>query len=202
MHELDYFVDPEIDCPNGDTIDATFIRATATIGGHDAIEEYVACKMYPLAIGFGFDCMLLGMTPVSKVETPLPLFAVGNIATEHANRLLAEIEAEAKKVLGSFRPKEYDALCMAKISNGGRLNLVLEQMGVSYAPLPLPGTKASHKAIKKRKAEVSMRPTVKRAKTGKSQATPSKMAPPPSKLGPAKKIGVLKIAQPKARVGT
>jgi hypothetical protein len=54
---------------------------------------------------------------------------VGNIATEYAARVLAEVETEAEKVLGSFEPKEYDALCMVNILNGGRLNWVLEQMG-------------------------------------------------------------------------
>jgi hypothetical protein len=70
--------------------------------------------------------MPLGATPMSKVDTPLPMFAVGNVATEHTDRLLAEIEMEAEKVLGSLGPKEYDALSMANISNGGRLNRVLE----------------------------------------------------------------------------
>jgi hypothetical protein len=40
--------------------------------------------MYPQAAGFGFKNVTLGMTPVSKVETPLPLFAVENIDVEHA----------------------------------------------------------------------------------------------------------------------
>jgi hypothetical protein len=90
---------------------------------------------------------------------------------------------------------------VAKILNGGRLNRVLEQMGVPYTPHPLPGTEASQAAIKKWKAEVLRRPAVKRVKAGQSRATPSKMAPPPSKSGPAKKISILKIVQPKARAG-
>jgi hypothetical protein len=73
MSELDYTIEPKVECPDNDPNDAAFVRATATIGGCDAIEEYVTCKMYPLAVGFGFESMPLGMTPVSKVETPLPL---------------------------------------------------------------------------------------------------------------------------------
>jgi hypothetical protein len=69
-------------------------------------------------------------------------------------------------------------------------------MGVSYDPRPLPGTEASQAAIKKRKAEVSRRPAAKRAKGGPSRAMLTKTPPPPSKSGPAKKIGVLKIARP------
>jgi hypothetical protein len=164
MSELDYAVEPEVECPDDDPNDAAFVQATATVGGRDVVEEYIACKMYPLVAGFGLDSVLLGMTPVSKVETPLPLFTVGNVAVEHADHLLAEIETEAKKVLGSFEPKEYDALCMVKILNGSRLNRVLEQMGVPYASRPLPVTEASHATIKKWKAEVSRRQVVKRAK--------------------------------------
>jgi hypothetical protein len=42
----------------------------------------------------------VGMTPVLKVETPLPQFTLGTIATEHASRVLAEVETEAERVLG------------------------------------------------------------------------------------------------------
>jgi hypothetical protein len=49
------------------------------------------------------------MTPILTVETPLPLFAVGTIAAEHANHFLVEVEAETEKVLGSFGLREYDA---------------------------------------------------------------------------------------------
>jgi hypothetical protein len=120
--ELDYAIEPEVECPDNDTIDTTFVRATATIGGRDAIVENVACKVYPLAAGFSFDIVTLGMTPVSKVETSLPLFVGKNVAAKHTNHVLSEIEMEAERVLGSFRPKEYDALRTANIPNGGRLN--------------------------------------------------------------------------------
>jgi hypothetical protein len=59
---------------------------------------------------------------MSKVQAPLLLIAVESVAAEHTDRVLAEIETEAEKVLGSFRPKEHDALRMANILNGGRLN--------------------------------------------------------------------------------
>jgi hypothetical protein len=147
--ELDYAIELEVVCPDNDTNDVAFIQATATIGGHDAVEEYVVCKMYQLAVGFGFESVPLGMTPVLKVETPLPLFAVGNVVVEYAAHVLAEVETEAENVLGSFGPQEYDALCMVNIPNDGRLNRVLEQIGVPYAPRPLPGSDASQAAIKK-----------------------------------------------------
>jgi hypothetical protein len=102
MSELDYAVEPEVECLDKDPNDAAFVRATTTIGGRDAIKEYVACKIYPLAASFGFESVPLWMTPVLKVETPLPSFVVGTIAVEHANHFLAEVETEPEGVLGSF----------------------------------------------------------------------------------------------------
>jgi hypothetical protein len=82
MSKLDYAVELEVECLDNNPNDAAFVRATATIRGCDVVKEYVVCKMYLLVVGFGFESMPLGMTPMSKVETPLPLFTVGNIATE------------------------------------------------------------------------------------------------------------------------
>jgi hypothetical protein len=73
---------------------------------------------------------------------------------------------EAKKVLGSFRPKEHDALRLVNILNDGHLNRVHEQMGVTYAPHPLPASEASEAAIKKWKDEVSKKLATKIAKDG------------------------------------
>jgi hypothetical protein len=85
MSELDYAMEPKEECSNNDPNDAAFIWATATIRGRDTIEEHFACKMYPLTASFGFKVTTFGMTPMSKVETALPLFAVGAIATEHVD---------------------------------------------------------------------------------------------------------------------
>jgi hypothetical protein len=126
---------------------------------------------------------------------------VGIVAAGHTDRVLALIEMEAERVLGSFGPREYDALKMVNILNGGRLDRVLEQMGMLYSPHPLPGSEASQEANKKQKAEVSKKPAAKRAKAGMSRAPPSKTAPPPPKTGPTQKIGVLKISRPKAKPG-
>jgi hypothetical protein len=54
--------------------------------------------MYLLAAGFGFKDVAFGTTPVSKVETALPLFAIGAAAVEHADHVLVEIETEAEAV--------------------------------------------------------------------------------------------------------
>jgi hypothetical protein len=201
MSELDYAIEPEVECPDNDPNDVAFVQATTTIRGRDVVEEYIACKIYLLATSFGFESVPLGTTPVSKVETPVPLFAVGTIAAGHADHFLAEVKKEAERVLGSFGPREYDALMVANIPNNSRLNRVLEQMGVPYFPCPQPGFTASQAANKKRKVEVAKKLAAKKAKAGSGRAPSSKMVPPLPKARPSEKVGVLKIARTKAKPG-
>jgi hypothetical protein len=149
MDEFDYTIEPEVECPDNDPNDVAFVWATASIRGHDAIEEYIACKIYPVAASVGFETVPLRTTPVLKVETPWLLHAVGTIAVEHADQFLVEVETKVEKVLGSFGPREYDALRVANNSNGHCLNRVLQQMGVSYFPHPQPSLVSSQSANKK-----------------------------------------------------
>jgi hypothetical protein len=69
MSELDYAMEPEVECVDNDPNDAAFVQATRTVGGRDAVKEYVTCKMYPLDTSFFFESVAFGMTPMSKVET-------------------------------------------------------------------------------------------------------------------------------------
>jgi hypothetical protein len=165
MSMLDYVVEPDVECPDDDPNDVAFVRTTAIIGGQDAVEEFVACKMYHLASGFGFMDVTIDTTHVSKVQTPLPVFPMGAVSVENASCLLAEVETKAERILGSFGPKEYDALSMENLPNGGRLNHVFEQMGLVYAPWLLPRTKAFQTVKEKRKVEVSKKLVAKKAKT-------------------------------------
>jgi hypothetical protein len=74
MSVLDYTVEPEVECSDDDTNDAAFVQATIIIGSRDTIEEFLACKMFALASGFGFKYVPVSTTPVSKIRTSLPLF--------------------------------------------------------------------------------------------------------------------------------
>jgi hypothetical protein len=49
---------------------------TKFTGGHDAMEEFIACVMYPLAVGVGFDRVAMRTTPISKLKVTLPKFIV------------------------------------------------------------------------------------------------------------------------------
>jgi hypothetical protein len=187
MSSLDYVVESEVECSNA------FVHATASIGGRDTVEKFMACKIYPLASGVGFRGVTIGTTPMSKVPTPLPILPVEAVSEESASRILTEVETEAQRILGSFGSKEYDVFSMAKLPNGGHLNHIFEQMLLAYTLWQLPETEAFQAAREKRKAEVSKKPIAKKAKTFVSQETSSKAVP-------SRKIGVVKMVRPRVKL--
>jgi hypothetical protein len=124
--------------------------------------------MYPLASSFSFRDVTIGTMAVSKVETPLPVFPVEPLAVEDGGRFLAKVEMDAEMILGSFGPREHDALVTEKLLNGGQLNRVIEQMGIPYAPCPLPVTKASQAVTRKWKANMLKKAAAKKPKVAQS----------------------------------
>jgi hypothetical protein len=60
MGELDYAIEPEVECTDNDPNDVAFVRMTVTIGGRGAVEEYTVCKVFPLTANFGFESVPLG----------------------------------------------------------------------------------------------------------------------------------------------
>jgi hypothetical protein len=162
------------------------------IGGCDAMEEFLACGVYLLSIGFSFKNVATGMTAVSKEETHLPIFPVEAVSVEGVDRFLAMVEMDTKKMLGSYGPREHDAYMMAKLLNGGHLNQIFEQMGVPYAPCPLSGTDAFAVAKKKRKVDTSKKTVAKKVKLALEKVAPVKAAP-------TKKISIVRVIRPKAK---
>jgi hypothetical protein len=122
MSALDYEVEPSVDCPDTDANDVAFIRATTMIGCRVAVEEILACEMYPLSAGFSFKNVSEGTTAMSKVVVPLPIFPMEPVSMNTANCFLVKVETDAERILGSYRPKEHDACMVAKLPNSGHLN--------------------------------------------------------------------------------
>jgi hypothetical protein len=116
MSVLDYIVEPMVDCPGSDANDTAFVQATTTIGGCDAVEEFLACGMYPLLADFGFGVVRVGTTVMSKVETPLPVFPVEAISMEAANHFFfVTVETGAEIILGNYRPREHEVCTAVKL---------------------------------------------------------------------------------------
>jgi hypothetical protein len=45
MTELEYLMEPPYNCTDDDVNDKGFVHATTIIGGHDAIEEFMASEV-------------------------------------------------------------------------------------------------------------------------------------------------------------
>jgi hypothetical protein len=71
MTQLNHLTDAPFKCGPGDMDVAAFVKAVAIIGGHDAVEEFLAYSLWPLSESceFGVDKMV---TPLSKVVVPMP----------------------------------------------------------------------------------------------------------------------------------
>jgi hypothetical protein len=83
MTPLDFSTEPPFECTYDDSRDVPFVHTTCLIGAQDAVEEYLACRMFPLSDCFGFTKIADGETPVSKVtEKPSGQF-LGLSVTSH-----------------------------------------------------------------------------------------------------------------------
>jgi hypothetical protein len=70
MTPLTYFPEaPSFSGPD-DTNDVAFVEATSIIGNRDAMEEFLACRLWPFSENFGFD-VEMKETPLSKVVVPM-----------------------------------------------------------------------------------------------------------------------------------
>jgi hypothetical protein len=176
MSVLNYQVEPLMNCPDTESNDAALVKATTMIGGRDAVEEFLACGLYHLSIGFGFGDVFDGETAVSKVMEPLPKFPVAQIEGENSYQFLVKADQDAERTAGSYSPKEHEACASAKLPNGGRLNRIFKQMGIAYVPHQALGTEASAAATQKRKPDTSSEIVRKKAK-----------------VALAKKAGIVKI---------
>jgi hypothetical protein len=54
MTKLDYLTEVCSSCGPEDANFVTFIDATSLIGGHNVMEEFLACGLWPLGQQFGF----------------------------------------------------------------------------------------------------------------------------------------------------
>jgi hypothetical protein len=128
------------------------------------MEEFIACGMYPLATGAGFDRVATCMTPVAKLKVPLPKFAaVRKDDNEDDVQFLVRVELEAEGIIGRYTKAKHDA-CLAHVRNGGRMNHVFELAGVAYGSRVMPGTDEFTEVVRKRKLDATGKNLSKRPK--------------------------------------
>jgi hypothetical protein len=150
MTGLHFATKPPFECPKGDAGDVDFIKATRSIGSSDAIEEYMACKLFPLLASFGLGEIADGEMPMSKLSLPLLEFPAARLPSEMNDIFWVRVEQAAVNVVGRYARGEHDA-CIAVVLNNGWVNRVFEQAGVPYEPRLVHGSEASKEAMKKGK---------------------------------------------------
>jgi hypothetical protein len=178
---MDFRTEPPFDCDNADLGDTASVRATKFIGGQDAMEEFVACSMHPVATGVDFDKVATLVTPVSKLKVPLPKFVAVRKNDEDDVQFFARVELEAEGIMGSYTHPEHEA-CIVNLRNRGHLNRVPEFAVVAYGPRPEPGTEGFTKASKNRRIDVAGKNPGKHARAlGKKKVETMKAAMLPGK---------------------
>jgi hypothetical protein len=77
-----------------------------------------------------------------------PIFNVKRPADKTDEEVVAEVEKKVVQMIGNFTHKEWE--CAQRIlKHQGRVNRVLDEMGVTYSPRPAPPTasrRCSHRA--------------------------------------------------------
>jgi hypothetical protein len=119
MSCLNFWTKPFFNCADDDLSDGTFVWASKHIGGRDVMEEFIACNVWPLAMGISFKQVKVGMTPVSKLKVLLPRFVVAHEYDEDAAEFLARVKKEARLLVGSYTRPEHEA-CAILPNNGCR----------------------------------------------------------------------------------
>jgi hypothetical protein len=108
---------PPFDCPDDESRGAAFIRDVSFIRGRDAVEEYLACGMYPVSTSVDFRVVTNGVTLVSRLKLPLLKFHAVRKVDEDDVQFLVRVELEAESVVRSYSRPEHD-VCMAGLQTG------------------------------------------------------------------------------------
>jgi hypothetical protein len=130
MIPLDYSMEVTFECGPRDANVATFTEAASIIGGHNAVEEFLACGMWPLSKKFGFK-VETKETPLSKVVVSMPQVTHIIGVQEQGTAFEARIMNAASLLVGNYNITEHNAY---KGLRHGWLNWVFELVGVLYRP--------------------------------------------------------------------
>jgi hypothetical protein len=160
MSDLNFCTKPSVQDSVEDLNDDAFVLACKNIGGRDIVEEFMSCGVWPLSVGVDFEQVKVDLTPFLQHKVPLPNFPLSHEDGEDDVQLLARVEQEDRNIMGGYTHVEHEAY-IASLPNNGRLNHVLEVVGVAYGPRPVP---ISTKVLKKRKADAATKVSAKRPK--------------------------------------
>jgi hypothetical protein len=93
-------MEPSFNCPDEEASDMAFVKATRTISDQDAVEEYMACGLFPLLASFNLVEIADGETPVLNLAVPLPKLPVARRLKEMNDGFWVRVELAAANVVG------------------------------------------------------------------------------------------------------
>jgi hypothetical protein len=102
--------------------------------GRDLVEEFLAADIWPLCFGSWKDCKFRKVAlPLYGTDEPVyfPVFGLTRPKGKSSKRIVAEVEAKAREILGPMRKLEY----LSRVAIGGnmpRLNRVFDELKVNY----------------------------------------------------------------------
>jgi hypothetical protein len=173
MSALNFCSKPSVLDSAQDLNDDAFVWASQNIRGQDTVEEFVSCGIWPLSTGVDFAHVKVDSTPVSQLKILLPRFPLSHDDGEDDAQLLARVEQKARNIVGGYMRVEHEDH-IANPPNNGRLNHVLEVVGVSYGSRSVP---VSVEFLKKMKADAATKVSGKRPKvTEKNGTVPAKVS--------------------------
>jgi hypothetical protein len=141
MTPLDYLSDVPFECSPGDANVAAFTEAASLIGGRDAVEEFLACGIWPLNEKCDFD-VERKETPLSKVVVPMSKITpvIGTKESEAAFETW--IVHVANLLVGKYNVAEHNAYMGLHY---GWLNRIFELASVLFQPRLKPIARAPRK---------------------------------------------------------
>jgi hypothetical protein len=108
----------------------TFELATRTIRGHDAIEEYLTCSLWPLRATWDLGEVEKEEAPLSKVTIPLPRVLAMKGSQELDSDFVTRIAAAANRLIGNYSAMEH-RICLGQPCLGGGWRQVSTPTGAS-----------------------------------------------------------------------
>jgi hypothetical protein len=109
---------------------AAFIEANSLIEGRDAVEEFLACGLWPLGEQFGFR-VEAKESPLSKVMVPMPQITVAIEERDSEAKFVVCVENVTNMLVGKYNIVEHKAYQGLR---HGRLNRIFELARVHCQP--------------------------------------------------------------------
>jgi hypothetical protein len=98
---------PSSSGPENDDFGA-FVEATSLIGGHDAVEEFLACGLWTLGEQFGLR-VEMKESPISKVMVLMPQITATIGEQESKAKFVARIENAINQLVDKYNTVEHMA---------------------------------------------------------------------------------------------